>query len=82
MHCVAVRFALLTVRCEGPEVETLILRACAQNLIFHAPPNVECFKSSSILFFSKKSSPTTLQPVFIVDDSDTVSMHSEPEEST
>jgi hypothetical protein len=30
---------------------------------------------------SKKSSPTTRQPVFVV-DSDTVSIHSQPEEST
>jgi hypothetical protein len=33
------------------------------------------------LFLSKKSSPTTRQPDFVV-DSDTISIHSKPEEST
>lgn len=50
------------------------------NLIFHAPPRCWMLQVQ-LSFLSNTISPTTCQPFFVV-DSDTVSIHSKPEEST
>ena len=59
-------------------LEAPVIDGGTRNLISHAPPCTRLLKKPLL---SKKSTPTTRQPVFVV-DSDTLSIHSKPEEST